>query len=107
MTTQTNLTLEQLPYGYEAALLSDLFAIPGKILGAIGSFVASLEEAIELRNSYLALNGLSDGALERLGIARATIPQIVAFQAGLFETPVTPVADVADNSNLRAIRPAA
>lgn len=104
MTTPTNLTLEQLPYGYEAGLLSDLSAIPGKIVRAIGSLFDSLGEAIDLRNHYLELSGLSDAALERHGIARATIPQIVAFQAGLIELPVTPVAD---NSNLRVIRPAA
>lgn len=104
MTTQTKLTLEQLPYGYEAGLVSDLFAIPGKIVHALGTLLDSLGEAIDLRNRYLELNGLTDAALKNRGIARETIPQVVAFQAGLIETHVAPVAH---NANLHSIRPAA
>lgn len=104
MTTPNNLTLEQLPYGYEAGLLSDLFAVPGKIALAIGAFFDSLGEAIDMRNRYLELDGLSDAVLESRGIARTSIPQIVAFQAGLIEAPATLVAH---NSNQDVVRPAA
>lgn len=104
--TTPNLTLEQLPYGYEAGLLSDLFAIPGKIASAVAAFFDSLGEAIDLRNSYLELSSLSDGALQQRGLSRETIAQFVAYQAGLIEAPVTPAAH---NSNVtpRVVRPAA
>ena len=104
MKTPTNLTLEQLPYGYEAGLVTDLFAIPRKIVQAIGGLFDSLGEAIDLHNRYVELNGFSDALLKSHGIERETIPQIIATQAGLIEVPVAPVAH---NANLRVIRPAA
>ncbi len=102
MTTQTNLTLEQLPYGYEAGLVSDLMALPGKLFSAIGKLFATLDEALELRNRYLELDGLTAGDLARLGITRATISQTDAEEAGLLVA--TPVAH---NSNDRGVRSAA
>ncbi len=86
--TQTNLTLEQLPYGYEAGLVTDLMALPGKFFGAIGKLFDTLDEAIELRNRY--------ADLDKIGVDRATIAQTVAQEAGLFVA--TPVAH---NSNDR------
>lgn len=84
--TQTNLTLEQLPYGYEAGLLTDLIALPGKLFAAIDTFFATLDEAVAMRNRY--------AELDRIGVDRATIAQTVAQEAGLFVA-----APVADNSN--------
>ena len=104
--TTPNLTLEQLPYGYEAGLLSDLFALPGKIAGAIIAFIDSVGEAIDLRNNYLALSSLSDAALQQRGLSRETIAQFVAYQAGLIAAPVTPAANNG-NSSLQVVRPAA
>ena len=105
MTTQnTELKLEQLPYGYEAGLVSSLIAVPGKIVRSIGKLFDTLGEAIEMRNRYLELDRLNDAALNSLGITRQTIPQAVALEAGLLDAPVTPVAD---NSNVRSVRPAA
>ncbi len=104
MTTQTNLKLEQLPYGQEAALVSDLMALPGKLVAGFGKFFAALGEAIELRNRYLELNGLNDAALSQLGIRRETIPQVVAFEAGLIATKA---ATAANNNTVRTVRPAA
>lgn len=98
------LTLEQLPYGHEAGLVTDLFAIPRKIVQAVGGWFASLGEAIDLHNRYVELNGLSDATLKSRGIDREAIPQIIAAQAGLVAVPVAPVAS---NSNLRTVRPAA
>jgi uncharacterized protein YjiS (DUF1127 family) len=103
MTTQRNLKLEQLPYGHEAALVSELLALPGKAIAGIGKLFAALGEAIELRNRYLELNGLSDAGLSQLGIRRETIPQVIALEAGLIDTQAAPAA----NNNLRAVRPAA
>lgn len=103
MTTQTELKLEQLPYGHEAALLSDLIALPGKIVLALGKLIDTLGEAIEMRNRYLELDNLNDAALENLGLTRASIPQVVAFEAGLIDTAEVRVA----NNNERSIRPAA
>jgi hypothetical protein len=85
MTTQTNLTLEQLPYGYEAGLVTDLMALPGKLFAAIGKFFETLDEAVALRNRY--------AELDKIGVDPATIAQTVAKEAGLFATPV------AHNSN--------
>ena len=85
MTTQKNLTLEQLPYGYEAGLLTDLIALPGKLFAAIDGFFATLDEALALRNRY--------AELDNLGVDRATISQTVAKEAGLINAPA------ADNSN--------
>ena len=99
-----NLSLEQLPYGYEAGLVTDIFAIPRKIVQAVAGLFGSLGEAIDLHNRYVELNGFSDVTLRSRGIDREAIPQIVATQAGLIAVPVAPVAG---NSNLRAIRPAA
>ena len=104
--TTPNLTLEQLPYGYEAGLLSDLLAFPVKVARAIIAFFDSLGEAIDLRNNYLELSSLSDAALQQRGISRETIAQFVAFQAGLVDAPVTPAAHNS-NLNLRVVRPAA
>jgi uncharacterized protein YjiS (DUF1127 family) len=105
MTTQkTELNLEQLPYGYEAGLVSKLIAVPGKIVRSIGKFFDTLGEAIELRNRYVALDSLNDATLKSLGLTRANISQVVALEAGLIDAPATPVAD---NSNVRSIRPAA
>lgn len=102
--TQTNLTLEQLPYGREAALVSDLMTLPRKVVAHVGNFFAALGEAIELRNRYLELNGLDDAALSHLGIRRDAIPELVALEGGLIATPVAPAA----NSNVvRTVRPAA
>jgi uncharacterized protein YjiS (DUF1127 family) len=105
MTTQKNLQLEQLPYGYEAGLVTDLMAVPGKVIAGIGRLIETLGEAIEMRNRYLELDGLNDAALKQLGIKREAIPQVVALEAGLFghvnETPV------AHNNNDRDVRPAA
>ena len=84
--TQTNLQLEQLPYGYEAGLVTDLMALPGKLVAAIGKLFDTLDEAIALRNRY--------AELDRIGVDRATIAQTVAQEAGLFVA-----APVADNSN--------
>jgi hypothetical protein len=103
-TPNTELKLEQLPYGYEAGLVTNLIAVPGKIVRVIGQLLDSVGEAVEMRNRYLELDGLNDAALKNLGIARETIPQVVALEAGLIEAPVTPVAH---NSNVRSIRPAA
>jgi hypothetical protein len=88
MTTQTNLTLEQLPYGYEAGLVTDLIALPGKLFRAIGAFFTTLDEAIELRNRY--------ADLESIGVDRATIAKTIAQEAGLFGAN-----PVAHNSNER------
>lgn len=104
MTTQTNLKLEQLPYSQEAALVSDLLAVPGKVIAGLGKVFAALGEAIELRNRYLELNGLDDAALRHLGISRETIPQIVALQAGLIDNQAAPAAN---NNAVREVRPAA
>lgn len=104
MKTNTNLSLEQLPYGYEAGLVTDIFAIPSKVVRAIGGLFGSLGEAIDLHNRYMELNGFSDVTLKSRGIEREAIPQIIATQAGLIDVPVAPVAH---NSNRRAIRPAA
>ena len=106
MTTQTkpNLTLEQLPYGYEAGLVSDVMALPGKLFAAIGKFVETLDEAIELRNRYLELNGLDQIDLARLGLTRETISKAVAQEAGLLTA--TPVAHNS-NTNDQSYRPAA
>lgn len=102
--TQTNLKLEQLPYGYEAGLVTDLIALPGKLVGSIGKLFAALGDAIEMRNRYLELDSLNDAALAQLGVKRETIPLVIAREAGLLETVVTPVAH---NSNERNVRPAA
>lgn len=102
--TQTNLKLEQLPYGHEAALVSDLMAFPGKVIAGLGKIFAALGEAIELRNRYLELNGLNDAALNQLGISRETIPHIVAHEAGLIATKNAPAAN---NNTVREVRPAA
>ena len=102
-----NLTLEQLPYGYEAGLVTDLFTIPSNIARAIGGLFASLGEAIDLHNRFVELSGLSDAALKSRGIEREAIPQIIASQAGLIKAPVAPVAHNSNLSNLRVIRPAA
>ena len=104
--TTPNLTLEQIPYGYEAGLLTDIFAIPAKIVRAIVAFLDTLGEAIDLSNSYLELSSLSDAALQQRGLSRETIAQFVAFQAGLVDAPVTPAAHNS-NLNLRVVRPAA
>jgi len=105
MTTQTTLKLEQLPYGYEAALVSDLMAFPGKVIAGLSKLFAALGEAVEMRNRYLELDGLNDAALNQLGITRETIPQVVAAEAGLLDATVqTPVAH---NSNARDVRTAA
>lgn len=104
MTTHTELKLEQLPYGHEAAVISDLMALPGKLFAGIGKFVEILGEAIAIRNRYLELDGLNDAALQTLGINRQDIPQLVALEAGLITAVKTPVAH---NSNERTIRPAA
>jgi hypothetical protein len=104
MTTQTNLTLEQLPYGREAALVSDLMTLPRKVVAQVGNFFATIGQAIELRNRYLELNGLDDAALIELGLERDAIPAFVAREGGLLATPAAPAA----NSNFDlAIRPAA
>jgi hypothetical protein len=101
MTTQfkTLLPLEQMPYGYQFGL--DLMALPGKLFAAIGRFIDTLDEAIDLRNRYLELNGLDQADLARLGITRQTISQAVAEEAGLFDAPA------ANNSNDEGYRPAA
>lgn len=104
MTTHTELKLEQLPYGHEAALISDLLVLPGKLFARLGQLFDTLGEAIAMRNRYLELDGLNDTALQTLGIARQDIPQLVAREAGLIAVVETPVAH---NSNERAIRPAA
>ena len=104
MTTHTELKLEQLPYGHEAALISDLMALPGKFFAALGELADTLGEAITMRNRYLELDGLNDASLKVLGINRQDIPQVVALEAGLLATVKTPVAH---NSNVREIRPAA
>lgn len=104
MTTQTNLKLEHLPYGQEAALLSDLMAVPGKVAASLGRFFATLSEAIEMRNRYVELSTLSDAALNQLGIVRETIPQVVAAEAGLLGQPVSKAAN---SNNLHTVRPAA
>jgi hypothetical protein len=102
--TQTNLKLEQLPYSQEAALVSSLIALPGKVIAVFGQFFAALGEAIELRNRYLELNGLDDAALSQLGIRRETIPQVIALEAGLIAIKAAPAAN---NNTVRAVRPAA
>ena len=104
MTTHTELKLEQLPYGHEAAQISSLMALPGKLFAGLRNLVETLDEAIAMRNRYLELDGLNDAALEHLGIARQNIPQVVAREAGLIAEVKTPVAH---NSNVREIRPAA
>jgi len=104
MTTHTELKLEQLPYGYEASLVSDVMALPGKFFASLGNLFGALGDAIEMRNRYLELDGLNDATLQSLGITRQTIPQLVALEAGLIETVETPVAH---NSNVNSIRPAA
>ncbi len=104
MTTHTELKLEQLPYGREAAAISNLLVLPGKLFAAIGTLVETLGEAIAMRDRYLELDGLNDAALKHLGIARQDIPQLVAREAGLLAEVKTPVAH---NSNVRSIRPAA
>lgn len=102
--TQTNLKLEQLPYGPEAALVSDLIAFPGKVIAGLGKVFAALGEAIELRNRYLELNGLDDAGLRKVGLRRDAIPQVVAHEAGLIDTQAAPAA----NTNaVRTVRPAA
>jgi hypothetical protein len=105
MTTQNNLKLEHLPYGQEAALVSDLLAFPGKVIAGLGKAFATLGEAIELRNRYLELNGLSDAGLRQLGIRRETIPQVIALEAGLIDKTPAPAAN--SNSSVRTVRPAA
>lgn len=105
MTTQTHLKLEQLPYGHEAELVTNLMAFPGQVIAGVRKLVAALDEAIEMRNRYVELDRLDDATLGRLGIKRQTIPQVVALEAGLLgKAAKTPVAD---NSNDRSIRPAA
>lgn len=104
MATQTELTLEQLPYGYEAGLLTALLTFPGKVVRAILVSVDTLGEAIAMRNRFVELTSLSDRALKDRGIDRDAIPQVVAFQAGLLSSEAAPLA----NSNVaRSIRPAA
>jgi uncharacterized protein YjiS (DUF1127 family) len=105
MTTNTELKLEQLPYGYEASLVSDLIALPGKLFASLGKLIDALDEAVEMRNRYLELDGLNDAALKNLGIARETIPQVVAREAGLIEAVATPVAH--NTNTVPSIRPAA
>lgn len=104
MTTHTELKLEQLPYGHEAALISDLMALPGKLVAGLTTFLETLGEAIAMRDRYLELDGLNDASLKILGISRQDIPQVVALEAGLIAAVKTPVAD---NSNVLEIRPAA
>lgn len=105
MATQTTLNFERLPYGQEAALLSNIFiTVPGKILAAVGKMFDTLSDAIAMRDRYVELNGLDEAQLTRLGIKRQNIPQVVAVEAGLLETVTTPVAH---NSNERDVRPAA
>ena len=104
MTTQTELKPEQLPYANETALVNKLMALPGKFFARLGNLLATLSNAIEMRNRYVALDSLDDATLENLGITRATIPQIVAREAGLIKVVEAPVAH---NSNERTIRPAA
>jgi uncharacterized protein YjiS (DUF1127 family) len=104
MTTHTELKLEQLPYGRQAAAISDLMVLPGKFFARLGSLIETLGQAITMRNRYLELDGLNDAALQTLGINRQDIPQVVALEAGLIAAVKTPVAD---NSNERTIRPAA
>ena len=105
MTTQTHLELQQLPYGNEAELVTDIMAFPGKVLAGFRKLVAALDEAIDMRNRYVELDNLDDATLSRFGIKRETIPQVVAVEAGLLGlAEKTPVAD---NSNDSDVRPAA
>lgn len=103
MNTQTELKLEQLPYGREAAAVSDFLAAPAKLFAAIGKLLNVLEEAITMRNRYVELDALDQATLAKLGIARPDISQIVAAEAGLLVPPTTRVAG---NSNLRNVRAA-
>ena len=107
MTTQTELKLEQLPYGKDAETVKDLtalIALPGKLFRAIGRLIDTVGEAIQIRNRYVALDNLDDATLQSLGLTRQSIARVVAQEAGLL-TAVT--APVAHNSNERTIRPAA
>lgn len=105
MATQNELNFKQLPYGKEAALVTDLIAFPRKLLNGFKNLFVALEDAIEMRNRYMELEGLNDAALNQLGIKREAIPQIVAREAGLLgEAAETPVAH---NNNDRDVRSAA
>ena len=105
MTTQTNLKIEQLPYGYEAGLVSNLIALPGKVIARLGKLIATLDDALAMRDRYAALDRLNDATLKEMGITRETIPQIVATEAGLFEPAAK--EPVAHNSNATDVRTAA
>lgn len=100
--TTTTLDPAALPHARGAARITAVYNAAGALGASLARFARTLATAFEMRNRYAELSNLSDESLNRLGVSRDKIPQVVAYEAGLFApNEVVPVAHNANDSKAR------